>query len=193
MNGGSDRMGSSSGDFTENGSSTARSLHGVVEQQPGTISSRGKFQERAPAPVFWMREVSKPYPASIASPINVEPGASAKAIFSEIQVCAERLVAQDETSSIDLRFLKSMPDERATLATLLGHGEVSAIVDSIGRSEIQETAIPCVWWIRHFNSDNETVGELIEITDIPELLKGDRTAVAFVLESLRTGVRSGAC
>ncbi len=141
-------------------------------------------------PIFWMHEV----PATPAVlPSNAEPGATARAILSEIQVCAERLVAQGETGSIDLRFLKAMPEERVTLAALLGRGEVSAIVDSIGRSEVTETAIPCVWWIRHFNSDDETVGELIEITTIPELLVGDREAITFALESLRASVRSGAC
>lgn len=165
-----------------------------TDSPSGSSNAHGQsWKIREGRPIFWMHEVPKVPSAMSALPINAEPGASAKAIISEIQVCAERLIAHGETSSIDLRFLKSMPEERATLAVLLGRGEVSAVVDSIGRSEVQETSIPCVWWIRHFNSDNETVGELIEITDIPELLVGDRQAVAFALESLRASVRSGAC
>jgi hypothetical protein len=41
-----------------------------------------------------------------------------------------------------------------------------------------------VWWVRHFKSDGETVGELIEITDIPDLLVSDREAAASALKEL---------
>ena len=129
-------------------------------------------------PIFW-----KPR-AAPAMTVNARPGDGAKAILSEIKVCVERLLADGSASSIDLRFLKLMPEERATLGVLLGRGEVSAVVDSIGRSEVIETAIPCVWWVRHFKSDGETVGELIDITDIPELLVSDREAAASALKEL---------
>lgn len=130
-------------------------------------------------PIFWMR------PESPTLTVNAAPGSAARAIVSEIMSSARRLLAEGQGSSIDLRFLKAMPEERETLASLLGRGEVSAAVDAIGRSEIRETAIPCVWWIRHLNNDNEMVGELIEITEIPDLLVGDREAIAFGLEALR--------
>lgn len=151
----------------------------------------GMVPESGRHPVFWLRADTGPASAGLAS-ILVQPGASARAIVSQIRSCAERLVAQGESSSIDLRFLKSMPEERAILAKLLGRGEVSAVVAAIGRSEIQETAIPCVWWLRHLNGDSETVGESIEVTDIPELLVGDRSAVAVGLEALSAGSSAGA-
>ncbi|MBS1160620.1 MAG: hydrogenase expression protein HupH [Proteobacteria bacterium] len=130
-------------------------------------------------PIFWMR------PERPALTVNAAPGSAARAIISEIMSSARRLLAEGQGSSIDLRFLKAMPEERETLANLLGRGEVSAVVDAIGRSEIRETAMPCVWWIRHLNNENEMVGELIEITEIPDLLVGDREAIAFGLEALR--------
>lgn len=86
---------------------------------------------------------------------------------------------------LDLRCLKAMPAEREILSTLLGRGEVSATVEALGLTEIHETAIPCVWWVRHRNADEEIVGELIEITDIPEVMLGDRKAVAHGPEALR--------
>jgi hydrogenase-1 operon protein HyaF len=116
--------------------------------------------------------------------VTARPGDGAKAILSEIKVCVERLLADGSASSIDLRFLKLMPEERATLGVLLGRGEVSAVVESIGRSEVVETAVPCVWWVRHFKSDGETVGESIDITDIPDLLLSDRETAASALEEL---------
>jgi len=92
-------------------------------------------------PIIWMQAVTS---IASASTVEAEPGSAARAILSEISVRAERLVDHGEGSSIDLRFLKSTPDERGSLLSLLGRGEVSAVVDSIGRSEIQETSIPCV-------------------------------------------------
>jgi len=154
------------------------------ERQPGgDIFPRRVDAIRGNRPIIWMHAVP---PALTNLPITAEPGATARAILSEITTSAEQLRARGKTHSIDLRFLKSMPDERATLAGLLGYGEVSAIVDSVGRSEVHETAIPCVWWVSHLNSDNETVGELIEISAIPELLLGDVQAIAPALEALRT-------
>ena len=133
---------------------------------------------RQPHPVFWMRQ-SKPVLS-----VYAEPGASAQAILSEIEECVARFAAGGEGVSIDLRCLKSMPEEREMLAALLGHGEVSATIDASGRSELYETSVPCVWWVRHRNSEDEIVGEMIEIAEVPEVMLGDRKAVASGLEAL---------
>jgi hypothetical protein len=121
-----------------------------------------------------------------ALPVDARQGASAQAIVSEVEACARRFAETGETASIDLRCLKSMPEEREILAGALGHGEVSAVVAAIGRSEIHETSIPCVWWVSHRNSEEEIVGELIEIAEVPDLLMGDRQSVAYGLEALRS-------
>jgi len=151
-----------------------------------TASFHDREDESAPPPraaaliypVFWMQ------PTASESRGAPQSGAAAKAILFEIRARAETLLACGETSSIDLRFMKLIPDERARLVSLLGNGEVSAIVTSIGRSEVLETAIACVWWVRHFNSDDEVVGELIEIAEVPDLLRADRTAIAAGLDAL---------
>lgn len=130
-------------------------------------------------PVFWMSQ-SRPVLS-----VNAEPGTSAQAILAEIEECASRFAAVGEEASIDLRCLKAMPEEREILETLLGRGEVSAVVEALGRSEIHETSIPCVWWVRHRNSEEEIVSELIEIAEVPDVLMGDRKAVAYGLEALR--------
>lgn len=130
-------------------------------------------------PVFWMRQ------GGSSLTVDAEPGSSAQAIISEIEACALRFAETGEENSIDLRCLKAMPQEREILSTLLGRGEVSAIVEALGLTEIHETAVPCVWWVRHRNADEEIVGELIEITEIPEVMLGDRKAVAHGLEALR--------
>lgn len=133
-------------------------------------------------PVFWMRQ------SKSTSSVDAEPGDSAQAIFSEIAAFASHFSATGEEASIDLRCLKAMPEERKILENLLGRGEVSAVVEALGRSEIRETAIPCVWWVRHRDDEDEIVSELIEIAEIPEMLMGDRKAVACGLEALRVAM-----
>ena len=134
-------------------------------------------------PIVWMR-VAKP-----VSTIEAERGASALAIVSEIKASAMIFAETCETASIDLRCLKAMPEEREILASMLGEGEVSVVVDTAGRTEIRETSVPCVWWIRHCDAQGETVGELIEVTCIPDLIEGDRKAVVRGLEFLNAALQ----
>ncbi len=140
---------------------------------------------RESRPVVWMSAVTP------ALPVNAPPGSTAKAVFSEVRVRLEHLLTDGETSTIDLRFMKSMPDERGHLAEMLGRGEVSAEVNSIGRSEVLETAMPCVWLVRHYNSEAELVSELLEVTEFPEILASDRQAAAHCLKVLSANAVSG--
>ncbi|WP_212785215.1 hydrogenase expression/formation C-terminal domain-containing protein [Ferrigenium kumadai] len=117
--------------------------------------------------------------------VDKESGALARAVLSDIEECASRFAAVGEEASISLRCLKAMPEEREILATLLGHGEVSAIVEAVDRSEIHETSIPCVWWVSHRNAEGETIRESIEITGVPDVIIGDRRAIPYGLETLR--------
>src|SRR5689334_10993208 len=124
-----------------------------------------------PHSIFWLSQ-SRP-----VLPVDKQPGALARAILSEIEESASRFAAVGEEASINLRCLKEMQEEREILATLLGHGEVSATVDAVERSEIHETSIPCVWWVSHWNAEGDKVRESIEITRVPEVIVGDRKAI----------------
>lgn len=128
--------------------------------------------------IIWLRPFDKVLTIAGAR------GASARAIVSEILSSARTFADTGETAVIDLRCLKSMPEEREILTSLLGEGEATAVVDSVGRTDIYETSVACVWWVRHCNHEGETVGELIEITAVPEIIVGDRRAVVQGLEAL---------
>ncbi|MBS4095510.1 MAG: hypothetical protein KGZ83_01560 [Sulfuricella sp.] len=148
----------------------------------GADMPHGEHAAKHPSPpTFWIHPDT-----SSGLTIATALGSSALALVSEIAVCAARFVATGEGTSIDLRCLKAMPGERDILANLLGKGEVFSVEDTRGHSEFQETLVPCVWWVRHRNSDDETVGELIEIGDISAVVTGDRGAVAPGLEALRS-------
>lgn len=73
--------------------------------------------------------------------------------------------------TIDLNSLPLAPQESRQLEELLGTGEVRAQLDALGTSEITETAIPGVWRVTHYNGDRVVVGQFLEITDCPAILK----------------------
>ena len=56
------------------------------------------------------------------------------------------------------------------LMRFLGHGEVSAKIDTLGVSEINETRFSGIWLLTHFNAYAEIVAELIEVTPLPDIL-----------------------
>ena len=62
------------------------------------------------------------------------------------------------------------PGEEDRLREILGGGEVSATLNVLGRSTVEETAIAGVWWVEHRNALGESLGKTLEITRMPEIL-----------------------
>ena len=90
------------------------------------------------------------------------------------------LLDTGQNGSLDLRALPALgEDGYQFLKEKLGQGEVSASIQSFGRSEIQETAYPGIWWVSHYNQDDDILTQLIEVNFLPELLKSPRDDVVF--------------
>lgn len=123
------------------------------------------------------------------SPLQNRPGdpapSIALALLNEIEEKLHVFVRDGENSTIDLRWLIGMPREFERLRKSLGIGEVAATVRSAGCTEVQETAVPCVWWVTHRNDDGGRLGEFVEITEIPDILRSDRLAIPRGLAELR--------
>jgi hydrogenase-1 operon protein HyaF len=114
------------------------------------------------------------------------PSVQVLAIASEIEQHLKTLLASGENASIDLRSLPLAPGDYEVLRALLGEGEVSAQLNSLGPSQIYETAIPGVWWTVHRNASDEVMADLIEITHCPEILKTQPADLAEAVERLQT-------
>jgi hydrogenase-1 operon protein HyaF len=95
---------------------------------------------------------------------NVQP------ILNEILHALDRLIDNDETTTIDLASLPFAPGEIEALEASFGAGEVSAQLDALGSSIIRETLYPGVWWVEHRNVYDEVVGRYLEVTRMPEIL-----------------------
>lgn len=107
-------------------------------------------------------------------------------LLHELAAMLETLLATGEENSIDLRRAPLDPTDRARLAEILGQGELSASLDCLGSTRIQETAITGVWWITHCDAQDRVVGEFIEVTSCPEILRSSQQEVRSGLSRLRT-------
>ena len=111
-----------------------------------------------------------------------------RALLTEIAALLEKFSVNGETGMIDLNSLPLAPDEYEQLRQLLGQGEVTVRIEAIGPSEIIETRYPGVWWVTHYNVEGDIVADMLEITDIPEIIKSQQTDINTGLELLRAQI-----
>ncbi len=107
------------------------------------------------------------------------------AVLHEIVELLERLAATGEGGAIDLRSLPMAPGDHEHLRSALGEGEVSASFDALGPTRVRETGVAGVWWIEHRNAHGETLTELIEVTEVPEILAAARQDIGAAAQALR--------
>lgn len=106
-------------------------------------------------------------------------------ILHEVAEALERLVTSGETAVIDLRALPLAPGDRERLQEMLGPGELSARLEAFGPSAVRETDIHGVWWVTHYNAEDEIMAEFIEVTPVPEILQSDLEDAADAVDVLR--------
>ena len=113
----------------------------------------------------------------------------ADAVLSEVASLAAKHDADGGRAAIELTSMPLTAGDRAEIEARLGRGEVSATLESAGRSEIWETAYSGVWFVRHLGLDGKVATETIEICPAPLILfshPDDRRAAAARLgEDLR--------
>lgn len=102
----------------------------------------------------------------------------AAAVLREIAEHLAAVVAGAERRVVGLRGLPLSQGDVAALRAALGPGEVTAAVAAAGRTEIEETGLRGVWWVRQTTDDGRTVVEQIEIGTIPEILEAHPDDIA---------------
>lgn len=114
-------------------------------------------------------------------PIKVVCGAQpdglaiTKTLLHEIHGLLKTLLETGQKGTLDLRALPALgEDGYQFLKEQLGLGEISARLQSFGRSEIQETAYSGIWWVTHYNQDDAILTEIIEVDFLPEILKSPK-------------------
>ena len=95
------------------------------------------------------------------------------------------LIERGAVGRIDLRSMPLSPADLDWLAGALGEGEVQASVDTMGPTDVMETGIFGVWWVRHYDEGGNVTADLIEVTQLPEMLKTHSADVRAGLARLR--------
>ena len=118
----------------------------------------------------------------------VSPSPQVMALLQELQGMHSELVHTGKATSLDIRSLPLIPDDYTYLKSLLGEGEVTATINALGPTKINETEIPGVWWVTHYNTDDMILAESIEVTELPEMLKTQKQDLqqAIALFKLKT-------
>jgi hydrogenase-1 operon protein HyaF len=110
------------------------------------------------------------------------------AILAELVDLLERLASANLPGAIDLHSMPMSDADRARLQASLGRGEVRAFLDAEGVSEIQETAIPGIWWIQHRDKNSELIAEMIEVAPVPSILARANDEIWAGVEMLRARI-----
>lgn len=94
------------------------------------------------------------------------------AALKDIMMALGRFVDTGKGAAIDVRALPRMQaDTYQCLRDALSVGEVTASVDAQVRVEVRETQFPGVWWLTYRNQEQAIVTEIIEIAEVPAILK----------------------
>ena len=110
-------------------------------------------------------------PGALDAPAARAAPAIPDAVLAEIGTLLARLACDPtHVGAIDLGSLPLDACQRARLRERLGRGEVIAVVDAAGRSEVAETAYAGVWWVRHEQDAHDTALEQIVVARVPALL-----------------------
>ena len=102
---------------------------------------------------------------------NVEP------LLHEVRHALRRLASGGDGTVIDLQSLPLAPGDEQRIMEALGTGEVRAELDALGPSVVQETSYPGVWLVTHRNTEQAVIGQFIEVTRMPELLKSQQADI----------------
>ena len=128
----------------------------------------------------------KGIPIAVADDDCLTLSGNADPVLHEIRSLLKDLVTSGKSASIDLRSLPLLPGDYEKLKEVLGQGEVSATIDAMGQTQVRETAVHGVWWVTHYNSDENIIAESIEVTYIPEILRTHPADARVVLDLLHS-------
>lgn len=116
---------------------------------------------------------------SFVSTGNADP------ILREILHALGALLDMGTEATIDLGAIPFAGGDERIFDSVLGRGEVHAVIDVMGKSHVAETGIPGVWRIDHFDEKGETTARFVEVTFMPQILRTHRDDAALGLETLR--------
>jgi len=105
-------------------------------------------------------------------------------LLHEVRHALAELLENNKTAVIDLGAIPFAPGDERVLDSILGEGEVHAVLKTLGESHVRETSIYGVWRVDHMDASGEYQSRFIEVTFLPEILKTHSTDAAAGLGTL---------
>jgi len=99
-------------------------------------------------------------------------------VLHEILHAVQQLRSNAQGSSVDLLAMPFGPGERDRLLEWLGKGEVTAKVDALGETRINESRFPGVWVVEHFSTERQQIALQVEIAEVPAMLRTPQADLA---------------
>jgi hydrogenase-1 operon protein HyaF len=112
----------------------------------------------------------------LAQPIDLSQSAETKDMTNALPLLVEldshcRLFALDGSPhSINLTLLPLSPEELVFIDQRLGRGPVGMLSRAYGKCEVISTQCKNVWWVRYYNAMGALILNLLEVTDIPQVV-----------------------
>jgi len=91
-------------------------------------------------------------------------------LLHEIRHALLDLAETGNATIIDLSAIPFGPGDRNKLFEALGEGEVSARVNTLGETQVNETRYPGVWIVRHYSPAGDPLASHIEVARLPSML-----------------------
>jgi HupH hydrogenase expression protein, C-terminal conserved region len=91
------------------------------------------------------------------------------ALLRELDDALQSLLGRGTRHLIDLSTMPMSAADRRALEQALGTGELTMELAALGRSQIRETSISGVWWVRHEDPQGRTLAEQVEVAFVPEI------------------------
>ena len=125
-------------------------------------------------------------------PVRVEGGVDVgyatdnlRPVLLQVEQALSDLIERGEPTIIDLAAMPFSEQDERQLREQLGLGEVSARLEALGPTLIQETGYSGVWLVEHQDAQQRRLTLHIEIAMIPEILQTPRDDLSDALAALR--------
>jgi hydrogenase-1 operon protein HyaF len=92
-------------------------------------------------------------------------------------------------TTIDLQSVPFAPGDQQRLLSFLGDGEVTVLIDALGKTHIRESEFPGVWIVDHYNPDNQRIALQIEVAESPKIMRAQSADVDAGLMRLEQELR----
>lgn len=150
-------------------------MAGVWKVQPldGSGAAGAGWIEVAPCPARVRQALDAGTRNGLAIDLDsVDPSETMNAlpVLAEVRSRLHAYRAGSPGHVVNIGRLPMTPADEALIGKALGEGPVRALCRGYGVSRVDSTACRNVWRVRHFNSDDKLLANVIEIADVPDIV-----------------------